>query len=1058
MQGRMDRRERMESFHHVHARPSMSMPKHMPMSMPLGTPRRERRTRDPETPEEEEDSSPFPDVDWPPEDDLSSAPSPHERHQDSDDFSEHTRPYPRRTRAPSVEELSSTARSSSSFIDIGRPIRPRVSPSAGMHLRDDDTLPPEARLRRPSVLYDEDAEEIFVPRSIMDNRSRPASRAYDSRSRSRSRYDAPRNRSPSTNRQRSMPDSRWSPRSSSDRETQLTDHSGDEKLVRHNIPHAPPAPPSVHERPSRKLPTPEVGESRPYGYAPASRPRSPSRVRAPSRSRAQSRPRDQSRPASPSRRRSPSRHGSPSRAQSRSRPSSPSRGASRAPSRAPSMRRALIRTSGALDHQALDDEESDAEDVYVQDFSDELRSHPRLQRPSRQDYESDEFFPDPSSSRNQYYPSEAYPNPGLRRANTYHDVPRGSSKSYARESFGKAGSCKQCGGQSGEVAHKLPDCDHRWCSLCLEQGFLSFMDDHVRKPPMCCKRYISPQLVDNLFDPIFKKDWDRKFVHSSIFASGRPRSLVCPDPKCGTPIEDQDIHLDRDGREFGECRYCRTEVCVGCSGRWHKSLQCPPDAMPHCSRCRKKLLPGEPGRNYTTCQCNTRCCTVCGLRWKKCDCPFFNIEGNEPLDTLFTADPRSNPFTYAMQLESDAQSPRTYRSNGGHSRPVAAVHSRPQSYEERPVMDRLREKRSDDPLSRRFHVPGEFEEYDEREVDDDYRRGRDDRDRPLKPVNYVRRPEMAVPPPLVHRHTAPPPAHSVFERPTTNAWTDAIIPHDSDRRRSPSPERLRPRMSRHASLEKERLRAPSLPRHAYPSDRWADVPPELGGQFRPRSLERQRTSSRHRDASPDMRHAPSFERDAMRSASRRRTMTPSLEKRKLASRFDADTRQGPGYSTMAAPPMMAAPPPSHAATAPISSRFPVSAAPPPPPPPPGMKRHLTEDDFYTTSRSTRSSDRDRMATPARHHSYHESPQQPRYPAYYEGGIPARTPSGRRRSGQATKEHVKDDLPPSVLAGLGGPSKGMERVQEWNKDAGERIRHVRAPYTGRGRDVRDRDWE
>lgn len=375
----MDRRERMESFHHVHARPSMSMPKHMPMSMPLGTPRRERRTRNLETPEEEEeeeDSSPFPDVDWPPEDDLSSAPSPHERHQNSDDFSEHTRPYPRRTRAPSVEELSSTARSSSSFIDIGRPTRPRVSHSAGMHLRDDDTLPPEARLRRPSVLYDEDSEEIFVPRSIMDNRSRPASRAYDSRSRSRSRYDAPRNRSPSTNRQRSMPDSRWSPRSSSDRETQLTDHSGDEKLVRHNIPHAPPAPPSVHERPSRKLPTPEVGESRPYGYAPASRPRSPSRVRAPSRTRAQSRPRDQSRPASPSRRRSPSRHGSPSR----SRPSSPSRGASRAPSRAPSMRRALIRTSGALDHQALDDEESDAEDVYVQDFSDELRSHPRLQR------------------------------------------------------------------------------------------------------------------------------------------------------------------------------------------------------------------------------------------------------------------------------------------------------------------------------------------------------------------------------------------------------------------------------------------------------------------------------------------------------------------------------------------------------------------------------------------------------------------------------------------------------------------------------------------------------
>ncbi|KAK1773190.1 hypothetical protein QBC45DRAFT_101967 [Copromyces sp. CBS 386.78] len=1037
MQGRMDRRERMESFHHVHARPSMSMPKHMPMSMPPGIPRRERRTRDQETPEEEEeeaDSSPFPDVDWPPEDDLSSAPSPRGRHQDSDDFSEHTRPYPRRTRAPSVEETSTTARSSSSFIDVGRSIRPRVSHSTGMHHRD-DTLPPEARLRRPSVLYDEDAEEIFLLRSTMDNRSRPVSRAYDSRSRSRTRYDAPRNRSPSTNRQRSMPDSKWSPRSSTDRETQLTDHSGGEKLVRygHGIPHAPPAPPSVHERPSRRLPGPDVGDPRSSGYAPSGRARSPSRVRAQSTSRAQSRPREQSRPASPSRRRSPSRHGSPSRAQSRSRPSSPLRGASRAPSRAPSraasvkdLRHALVRR--APERQVLDDEESDTEDVYnvpVNDISGDSRSRARSQR-----YESDGFFPEPAFTRNQYHSREAYPNPGLRRANAYDDVPRGPSKSYARESFGKAGSCKLCGGQSGQPAHKLPGCEHRWCSTCLREDFSLSIDDPLRKPPMCCKHYISPQLVDNLFDPMFKRDWDRKLVHSSIFVSARPHSLVCPNPKCGAPIEDQDIQPDQGGREFGECYHCCTEVCVDCSGRWHKSLQCPPNAMPHCGRCRKTLLPGEPGFNYTICQCNTPCCTVCGLRWKTCDCPFFNVEGSEPLDTLLTGDPRSNPFTHGMQLETDPPSPRKYRSSGGHPRPVVAVHSRPQSYEERLVTDRLREKRSDDPLSRRFYVPGAFEEFEDREVDEDYRRERDDRDRPLKPVNYVRRPEAAVPPPLVHRHTAPPPARSAFERPTPNDWPGAIVPHPSDRRRSPSPERLRPRMSRHASLEKERLRTPSLPRHAYPSDRWADEPPEYGRQSRPRSLERQRTPSRHRGASPDMRHAHSFERDPARSASKRRTVTSPFEKRKLASRFDAETRQGPGYSTMVAAPMMAASPPSHAATAPI--RFPVDAAPPPPPPPPGIKRHLTEDDFYTTSRSTRSSDRDRMPMPARHHSYHESLQQPRYPAYYEGGIPARTPSGRRRSGQATKEHVKDDLPPSVLAGLGGPGKGMERVQEWNK--------------------------
>ena len=213
--------------------------------------------------------------------------------------------------------------------------------------------------------------------------------------------------------------------------------------------------------------------------------------------------------------------------------------------------------------------------------------------------------------------------------------------------------------------------------------------------------------------------------------------------------------------------------------------------------------------------------------------------------------------------------------------------------------DRLREKRSDDPLSRdplsrRFHVPGEFEEFEEREVEDDYHRGRDDRDRPLKSVNHIRRPETAVPPPLVHRHTAPPPPRSAFERPTPDDWAGAVISRPSDRRRSPSPDRFQPRISRHASLEKERLRGrgPSLPRQARPSDRWADASPEFGRQSRPRSMERQRTSSRPRDLSPELRYAPSFERKQARSASRRRTITPSLEKRKLLSRFDSETRWG----------------------------------------------------------------------------------------------------------------------------------------------------------------------
>ena len=239
--------------------------------------------------------------------------------------------------------------------------------------------------------------------------------------------------------------------------------------------------------------------------------------------------------------------------------------------------------------------------------------HARL---PRQDYESDGFFAEPPFSRNPYHSGEVYANPGLRRANTYDDFPRATSKPYARETFSKAlvqvptfpfetsfsdmpysGSCKLCGGQSGQLAHKLPGCEHQWCSTCLREEFISSIDDPLRKHPMCCKHYISPLLVDDLFDSMFKRDWDRKVIRSSIFV--RPHSLVCPNPKCGAPIEDRDIQPDKGGREFGECYHCHTEVCVECSGRWHKSLQCPPNAMPHCGRCRKTLLAGEPGLNYT---------------------------------------------------------------------------------------------------------------------------------------------------------------------------------------------------------------------------------------------------------------------------------------------------------------------------------------------------------------------------------------------------------------------------------------------------------------------------
>ncbi len=83
------------------------------------------------------------------------------------------------------------------------------------------------------------------------------------------------------------------------------------------------------------------------------------------------------------------------------------------------------------------------------------------------------------------------------------------------------------------------------------------------------------------------------------------------------------------------------KVCCTCNNKWHSSRECPKDAATQefikiakeegwqrCFNCSATVELKE-GCNHMTCRCRAEFCMICGLKWKTCDCPWFNYEAVE---------------------------------------------------------------------------------------------------------------------------------------------------------------------------------------------------------------------------------------------------------------------------------------------------------------------------------------------------------------------------------------------------------------------------------------------
>ena len=199
----------------------------------------------------------------------------------------------------------------------------------------------------------------------------------------------------------------------------------------------------------------------------------------------------------------------------------------------------------------------------------------------------------------------------------------------------KKTSCLTCGDDSVPISRSAKlSCTHRMCHSCLKRIFTMSVSDPAHMPPRCCTSdHIPLKHVDKLFDQAFKKTWNRKFQEYTT----RNR-IYCPRRGCGEWIKPQHIETDKSGRKVGKCKVCSTKVCCLCNNKAHKSSECPKDpatrefveiakqkGWQRCYSC-SAMVELKEGCNHMTCRCTAEFCMVCGVRWKGCDCPWFNYE------------------------------------------------------------------------------------------------------------------------------------------------------------------------------------------------------------------------------------------------------------------------------------------------------------------------------------------------------------------------------------------------------------------------------------------------
>ncbi|KAL8912300.1 MAG: hypothetical protein Q9171_002672 [Xanthocarpia ochracea] len=119
-------------------------------------------------------------------------------------------------------------------------------------------------------------------------------------------------------------------------------------------------------------------------------------------------------------------------------------------------------------------------------------------------------------------------------------------------------------------------CNHRMCHACLRRIFTLSITDPQHMPPKCCtQEHIPLKHVDKLFDLKFKMKWNQKYQE------------------------------DDATKQFIE---------IAKKEGWQRCYNC------------SATVELKEGCNHMTCRCKAEFCMICGVKWKGCDCPWFNYQ------------------------------------------------------------------------------------------------------------------------------------------------------------------------------------------------------------------------------------------------------------------------------------------------------------------------------------------------------------------------------------------------------------------------------------------------
>ena len=223
--------------------------------------------------------------------------------------------------------------------------------------------------------------------------------------------------------------------------------------------------------------------------------------------------------------------------------------------------------------------------------------------------------------------------------------------------------CLTCGSDDipSTKSAKL-ECGHRMCHECLKRLFTLSTTDPAHMPPKCCTTdHIPLEPVEALFDNKFKILWNKKYQEYTT-----KNRLYCPTRNCGIWIPPKLIRRSTThDRKYGTCPRCTTKVCFKCNNRWHKSSPCSSDAATlafiatakdkgwqPCYNCHA-MVELDQGCNHMTCRCTAEFCMLCGVKWKGCECPWFNFGEGDRLEHMRVLEiPQDGaPRTFADEQE-----------------------------------------------------------------------------------------------------------------------------------------------------------------------------------------------------------------------------------------------------------------------------------------------------------------------------------------------------------------------------------------------------------------------